>query len=497
MSRRYRFGPIERRPVVGPLRAGQFAFLAVGASLALAALYALRNVVGVVLALTLLAGATVLIALPIEGRTAEEWAPVAARWALRRRGAGTGYRSTARRGGTRIDDSGEAHHELSLPAELSGLELIAAPYGTGEVGVLRDAHAGTYTVALAVQGGPFILRDTAEQEQALAAWGDVLASTARDGSPVRRVQWLEQTTPEPGDDLAAHFQASRDRGILLDSDLIRSYVELVESAAPSATEHEILIAVQISERRGARELRRLGGGVEASCELALREAEGLAERLALADVVVSGLLRPRQYAAHLRDAYDPFGRHGRERLALADPEREGVEPALMGPMASEESWSHYRTDSAWHTTWWVSSWPRSDVGAMFLAPLLMQAGVLRTVAVTIEPVPYPLAMRRAEAAQTAEIADEIQRNRQGYVTTARTRRRAHAVSRREEELADGHAELHFTAYLRGTHRTQADLERIEGDLEHAAALARLGLQRAYGEQAAAFANTLPIAGGLR
>lgn len=497
MSCRYRFGPIERRPVIGPLRGGQFAFLAVGAAFALAALWTLRNVVGVLLALVLLAGATVLIALPIEGRTAEEWAPVAGRWVLRRRAAAGGYRSAAPRAGTRIEESGEARHNLSLPAELLGLELLAAPYGGGEVGVLRDARAGTYTVALAVQGGPFILRDAAEQEQALAAWGDVLASTARDGSPVRRVQWVEQTAPEPGDDLAAHFQASRDRAVPLDSDLLRSYVELVESAAPTATEHEILIAIQISERRGSRELRRLGGGVEASCELALREAEGLAERLALADVVVSGLLRPRQYAAQLRDAYDPFGRHSRDRLTLVDPGREGVEPALMGPAATEESWSHYRTDSAWHTTWWISSWPRSDVGPMFLVPLLMQAGVLRTVTVTIEPVPYSLAMRRAEAAQTAEIAEEIQRNRQGYVTTARTRRRAQAVSRREEELADGHAELHFSGWLRGSHRTQADLERAEGELEHAAALARLGLQRAYGEQAAAFANTLLLAGGLR
>jgi hypothetical protein len=497
MSRRYRFGPIERRPVVGPLRAGQFAFLAAGALLALAALYALRSVVGVLLALALLGGATVLIALPIEGRTAEEWAPVVGRWVLRRRAAAAGYRTSAPRAGTRVDGSGDAHHELSLPPELVGLELLSAPYGAGEVGVLRDARAGTYTVALAVKGGPFILRDAAEQEQALAAWGDVLASTARDGSPVRRVQWLEQTVPEPGDDLAAHFQVSRDRAVPLDSDLVRSYVELVESAAPTATEHEILIAVQVSERRGSRELRRLGGGVSAACELALREAEGLAERLALADVVVSGLLRPRQYAAHLRDAYDPFGRHARERLALADPEREGVEPALMGPAASEESWSHYRTDSAWHTSWWISSWPRSDVGPMFLVPLLMQAGVLRTVSVTIEPVPYSLAMRRAESAQTAEIAEEIQRSRQGFVTTARIRRRAQAVSRREEELADGHAELHFSGWLKVSHRTQADLERAEGELEHAAALARLGLQRAYGEQSAAFANTLLVAGGLK
>jgi len=497
MSRRYRFGPIERRPVIGPLRAGQFAILASGAMLALAALYALRNVSGVVLALLLMGGATVLIALPVGGRTVDDWLPVVAGWALRRSRASGGYRSSAPEAGTRVDGAGEAQNELSLPMELTGLELLAAPYGGGEVGVLRDSGAGTYTVGLAVRGGPFILRDGAEQEQTLAAWGDVLASTARDGSPVRRVQWLEQTFPQPGDDLAAHFQANRDRAVPDHSDLVHSYVELIESAAPTATGHENLVGVQISERRGSRELRRMGGGVEAACQLALREAEGLAERLAPVGVVVSGLLQPRQYAAHIRDAYDPFGRHGRERLAHAGATRAGVEPALMGPVATEESWAHYRTDSAWHTTWWISSWPRSDVGPMFLVPLLMQAGVLRRVAVTIEPVPYSIAMRRAEAAHTAEIADEVQRSRQGFVTTARTRRRAQAVSRREEELADGHAEVHFSGWVCGTARTQAELERTEGPIEHAAALARVGLQRAYGQQAAAFPNTILTAGGLK
>jgi hypothetical protein len=237
--------------------------------------------------------------------------------------------------------------------------------------------------------------------------------------------------------------------------------------------------------------------VLAACVFARRVAGGLAERLALAEVSVSGLLRPRQYAAHLRDAYDPFGRRSRERLALADPARAGAEPALMGPAGSEESWSHYRTDSAWHTTYWIASWPRSEVGPMFLVPLLMQAGTLRTVAVTIEPVPYSQAMRRAEAAQTAEVAEQLSRNRQGYVTTARTRRRAESVSRREEELADGHAELRFSGWLRASHRSAEQLERAEGEVEHAAALARLGLQRAYGEQAAAFANTLLLGWGLK
>lgn len=498
MSRRYRFGPIERRPLVGPLRAGQFVVLAIGAAFGLAALYVFRDLVGMLTALVLLAGSTLVVALPIDGRTIEEWAPVLIRWLPRRRRATDGFRSASAEDGTKVGADGGGRHELSLPAELAGLEILAAPYGQGEAGVLWDRRAGTYTAALAVRGGPFILRDGAEQERALDAWGDVLASTARDGSPVRRVQWLEQTAPEAGDELAAHFHAARDRALPLESDLVRSYVDLLEGAAPTSTGHdEVLIGVQIDERRGGRELRRLGGGVDAACGLAVREAEALGERLAMTDGTVIGILRPRQYAAHLRDAYDPFGRRGRERLALVDPDREGVEPALMGPAATEESWSHYRTDSACHTTWWISSWPRSDVGPMFMVPLLMAAGLLRTVSVTIEPVPYSVAMRQAEAAQTAEVAEEVARARQGFVTTARTRRRAQAVSRREEELADGHAELRFSGWLRTSHETREQLERAEGEVEHAAAMARLGLQRAWGEQAGAFANTLLTCGGLK
>ena len=125
----------------------------------------------------------------------------------------------------------------------------------------------------------------------------------------------------------------------LDSNLVRSYIELVESAAPQTQEHEVLIAVQIDQRRGGRELRRLGGGDRGACELLLREAESLAERLAVAEVSVFGLLRPRRYAELIRDAFDPYGAQGRARAALGDPSREGVDPALLGPLADQESWS--------------------------------------------------------------------------------------------------------------------------------------------------------------
>lgn len=168
----------------------------------------------------------------------------------------------------------------------------------------------------------------------------------------------------------------------------------------------------------------------------------------------------------------------------------------MGPLAAEEEWSTHRTDSAVHASYWISTWPRSEVGVAFLAPLLLQTTVLRTMAVTIEPVPFRTAARKAEAAQTSEEAEEIQRARQGFTTTARARRRQEAVARREDELSSGHAETRFAGYLTVSAPNAEGLERSCAEAEHAAHLSRLELQRLYGEQAAGFSFTLPLARGL-
>lgn len=496
-GRRYRFGPLEQRGVLGPLRLGQVAALALAAALGLGALYAFRNWLGLGVALLGIGGASAAVLLPFEGRTLEAWAPLGIRWALRSREQKRGYRSPAPGGGFRPSGEGARAGEGSLPDELAGLRMLETPYGSDCVGVVHDRAAGTYTAALAVRAGAFSLLEGTEQERKLDGWGSVLASLARDGSPVRRLQWIERTLPAQGDELAAYLQAERDRAVPLDCGLVASYIELVESAAPATQEHEILLALQIDERQGARELRRMGGGEKAACELVLREAENLAERLSIAEVTVFGLLRPRRYAEAIRDAFDPYGRQARARAGLGDPDRTGVDPALMGPLADEASWGAYRTDSAWHATYWIASWPRSDVGPAFLTPLLMQTTALRTVSVCIEPVAHSIAIRRAEAARTAEVADELQRERQGFMTTARIRRRQQAAAGREEELADGHAEMRFAGFVTVSARSVEELERTATEVEHAAALARLELQRLYGEQDAGFTFTLPLGRGLR
>jgi hypothetical protein len=175
----------------------------------------------------------------------------------------------------------------------------------------------------------------------------------------------------------------------------------------------------------------------------------------------------------------------------------GVAPSAAFPTAADTSWGCYRTDGAVHATAWIAGWPRSDVGVSFLAPLLMHPTTLRSVSVTMEPVPPSRAFREAEAARTADAADDDLRRRHGFLPTARRRKVVESAVRREQELADGHASIRFAGYVTVSARDEHQLERSFVEVTHAAQQSRLELRRLYGEQDAAFTFTLPICRGLR
>jgi hypothetical protein len=229
----------------------------------------------------------------------------------------------------------------------------------------------------------------------------------------------------------------------------------------------------------------------------LRELESLGERLAAADVRVVGALRPGMIASALRVAFDPWSRPGLARLASADRDRDGIDEAAAWPVATEASWSTYRSDSAVHATYWIASWPRTEVGAAFLSPLLLHAQMVRAIAVTLEPISPMRAIREVEASRTSDLADRELRGRMGFMETARRQRVADATIRREEELADGHAAVRFAGYVTVSAQSDEELERHCSEVEHAAQMARLELLRLYGQQEEAFTYTLPLCRGLR
>jgi hypothetical protein len=520
-SPRYRFGPLERRGIIGGLRKAQAVLLAVGLAVGVMALRVAPNGPNALLAFAALALAALVAFVPIQGRSLEEWTPVVARYLWRWLLGRDAYRSPAPGLGALArlptdpdsPDSAAGLVELAeaLPDELDTIEWASVPYNGRAVGVVKDTAQYSYAVALRCRVQAFGLLDTAQQARRLAGWGRVLSGLAAERSPIRRIGWVERTMPGDGDAIARYFSQARDDTVPLSSGAARSYIELIDSAGQVTQEHEIDLVLQADGQRLFRKAKKLideaehrprsrsqrRDALDQACGLLLvREAATLAGRLERAGVRVEGVLSPGMFPRAIKDHYDPYGRTHRARLDAHDPDRDGEAPANAGPIAAQEGWDHYRTDSALHTTYWIAQWPRIDVGPAFLQPLLMQTPILRSIAVAMEPIPRSKSIRDVEAAVTADVADEQLRADKGFTPTARRRQQARSTRQREEELVHGHAELRLAGFVTVSAPDQDGLERARAEIEHAAQQAHIELVPLYGQQAHAFTFTLPLARGL-
>jgi hypothetical protein len=348
---------------------------------------------------------------------------------------------------------------------------------------------------LAVCGSSFPLADAAEKERRLAGWGAVLASFAQEGSPVVGLGWVERTVPDDRDEMGRYLAEALTEPRTASS--VASYLQVVDDAGPVTQDHECLVTLTIGARRARRQIAQAGGGDTGACAVLVRELGVLAQRLRSAELEVAGALTPRLVAQAIRTAFDPASRPGLARLAGGDPDRAGIAPSGAWPLACDSNWSVYRTDSAWHATYWVAEWPRTPVGPDFAAPLFLQTTVTRTVAVAMAPVSPLRAAREAEVARTADIADEQLRSRAGFITTARRAAAHESLLRREEELAQGHADIRYSGYVTVTAATEDELVAACAQVEGAAHQSGLELRRLWGEQDIAFTYTLPLGRGVR
>src|SRR5215210_2191125 len=363
--RRHRFGPLERRGLVGSLRPAQVVVLATSLTTGVLLLRLLPSGVGALAAIWLVLASLGFCFWPVAGRSAEEWLPVAGRFVARRALGHNRRLSSAPQSGVSVRD-GRPRPVASLPAAAGQLELLAALFHGEEVGVVKDRRARTYAAVLAAKVSSFGLLDRSEQEARQAGWGGVLASLAREGSPISRVQWLERTVPADGDEIGRYLGEAWNRGsVPIETLQMQSYLDLVSSAPSVTKDHELFVCLQIDAKRAWRQMKRAGGtdGPDAgACSVLMRELEALAERLAGVDVHVVGALRPGMLASAVRIAFDPWSRPGLARLAAHDRDRDGLDEGAAWPVAAESTWGSYRTDGAVHATYWIASWPRTDVG---------------------------------------------------------------------------------------------------------------------------------------
>ncbi len=510
----YRFAPHPAGGFLLGLRVSQLLGFVAAGVLALGALR-LGGVGGLALAVGVFALAASVLLVPLRGRTLEQWAPLTASFLLRRnrearfraQRAQVGHLVGLPKGHLDPERPSDPH---SLPPELKGLEFLEgalARYEGARFGAIKDVAARTFTAALRVRGGAFALLGPEEREQRLAQYGAVLAALARDDSPVSRVAWIERTPPADGDALGDHLlRAKRTDATLEDPpEELVSYLKLIGRAGDVAEEHELLFALQVDARRQSarRAIARMGGGDLGALAVLAGELGQLIELLDSAAITVTGVLTRRGLAGAIRDCYDPWGRKARQRrLDRGLLGEEGIAPHTAGPVAREEQWSHIAADGALHCTLWAAEWPRIDVRALFLQPLLMNSEATRTIAMCMELIGPSRAIRQAERAATETATEQSLRARVGQRTSQRQSQRDRATGQRERELAEGHAAVRYAAYVTvsvpaGGTDALADLENDVSRVELEAKRAPLRLERMWGQQAQAFTFGLPLCRGLR
>lgn len=468
-SARYRFGLRERGGALAGWRAGQILTVALGLLVGVVVLRSQPDVTGVAVAFLILLTCVALATWPVSGRTGDQWIPVVVRWSARRvggRGAGRGAERSPWRGSPRTD-------------ALCGLRLLSV--GPRDLGVVHDVRGRTLTAVLSLRGRSFALLGPDEQDRRVAGWSVVLAALAREGSPVRRVQWLAASFPDEGHGVRSHLQAHRVADPA--SACAVSYESLLGDLDADASTHDVALALQV----------RMGKSLEGGCQALQREINQVVRQLGEADVDVQAVLTADGVADLLLRTYEPRG----PVSASASPDPSHADPSHADPwpMALSEEWSILRVDGMVHATFWVAEWPRTEVHSDFLAPLLLSPA-RATLSMVMEPLGPEKAMRKVEASRTADLADAELRRRSGFVSTARHARESEVLARREAELADGHASFRYAGFVTVSAPSESELVVACDAVQHAAGQCRLLLRRLYGDQATGYTCTLPLARGL-
>jgi len=457
---RYRFGPLERGGSLAGWRPGQILTVAVGLVIGVLVLRGEPNVAGVAAAVCVLVLYGAMATVPVSGRTGDEWLPVVVCWAARRSRVPGGRAMGA----------------------LRGVRLLRA--GWQDMGVVHDRSGRTLTAAVSLRGRSFALLGPDEQDRRVGAWSSVLASLAREGSPVHRVQWVAASFPDDGRGVHAYLTAEAVADAASASSA--SYEALLADIDSYACAHDVVLAVQV----------RLTKSVDVGCATLAREVGSLTRLLADADVHVESVLSAEELAHQLLRTYEPGVPSAARASASASATASGGSAEDPWPMAMEETWSSVRVDGMVHATFWVAEWPRIEVRSDFLAPLLL-GSARSTFAVVMEPLGSDAAVRKVEASRTADLADSELRRRGGFVSTARHARESEVLARRESELAEGHASFRYAGFVTISAANEEDLATACDTVQHAAGQSRLALRRLYGDQASAYTCTLPLCRGLR
>ena len=485
-ERHYRLAPLDRTGWMFGLGGPQVVTLGVGI---VAGILILQTGVPLHIAAGPVLLCLTLALVRVGGQSLLEWAPSVWRWARSHSAKRKVWLSPLTQG------SSPPPTTPPLPPPLEGQVILVAGGPDGPpAGVVWDRRADTYAATIRVAGRQFALVERGEQESLLAMWGDALAPFCQERGPVVEVRWSEWAAPAGMEEQFAYLA---EHGIDDPTDpAVVSYRQLLRSTAPVATRHEVLVTVVIA---GGKVKARAGAGDRkaAAMDTLVSELLMLRMRLERAGLAASLPLTPAELARALRVRLDPTVIPTLDRRGRSLGDRAGlVEPADGGPLAATGTWTHWRVDGSFHRSFYFREWPRSNVGATWMADLLLYGKAVRSVVVSYQPVP-PRVSQRAISRHAAKIeSDAEHRRKRGFRVGAHHRRAAQAIDEREEELVAGFSEFEFAGLVSVAAPTVAELERACEELVQVSAGCAIELRPLDGRQAEGVGACLPLARGV-
>ncbi len=443
--------------------------------------------------------------LRVAGRTLDEWMVVAMSFQLLKARGQNRFHSGAFAPAAVGDPAGPA--PLDLPGVLAPIRILAAESGTGRtMAVLYHPHDRTYTAVARIGSTGLGLADTGRREAQVTGWGRLLAGLCAEGHPIIRVQAVQRSLPETVVGLRSWHQNHLVPGA--PEQAVAVTAELLEGAAPASVRREEWLAFTMDERRAASAIRAAGGGETGACAVLARQVRALAGAIGDAELKVVGWLTPRELAEVIRTAFDPEsgealeGRRYAEEWAVESGRAHsglaaGVDPRLAGPVRAEASWGSYRHDSAVSVCYQIYDWPRGEVYATALFPLLGDGTARRSVSLYLQPLSPREAERQVLAERTQRDVAIRMRQRTGQIVPEHEKAAQRRAQEQDAERAAGHGLVRFSGYVCVTVTGDADIAEAMASLEADAAAARIEIRRVWGAQDVGFAlAALPAGLGL-
>lgn len=366
-----------------------------------------------------------------------------------------------------------------LPGVLAPTELLeAVEPGRGPVAVVWNKRSGRMSATYLLSPGGALLADQAQVSAHVSAWGELLASLADDTAITHAAATIE-LQPEVGTRLADHVASRTDPSAPA---LARKVIDQVVQSSP-ATTTRISARLTLTVNPMVTSAKNVPEGVIET----LRSLGGLS--LTAAGVDVLRRASAQDLVRTVRCAFDPSADQVIDPATWAQ-----VEWSDAGPVAAQETWSHYLHDGVYSTTYCLVEAPRQKVYHNVLMPLLGPGQYPRRITILYRTLSRAEAGRVLAREKEAANARSRYQSMSGKDPSARDEADAERAHQAAFEEAHGAGMVEFSVFVTTSARDLDQLAQARREVEQAASQARLRLRPCWGGQAAAYATALGVAG---